>query len=69
MFVVNGSNPMCSVSHRKATAREAVETALVIMGRGFPIVHIATSDGEFWEPKQFPNFLVTHRQSRALSKS
>jgi hypothetical protein len=51
MFVVNGSNPMCSVSHRKATAREAIETALVIIGRGFSTVHIASPDGEFWQPK------------------
>jgi hypothetical protein len=57
MFVVNGSNLMGSVSHRNATAREAVETALVIAGRGFPTVGIASPDGQFWSPTQFPKLL------------
>jgi hypothetical protein len=61
MFVVNGSSLMGSVSHRNATAKEAVETALVIKGRGFPTVHIASPDGQSWPQMKFPELLQAYR--------
>ena len=52
MFIINGSNGMVGViSHGRATAKEAIEFALEILGKGDHSVRIVSPDGRVGNPR------------------
>ena len=61
MFIINGSNVAGVISHGRATAKEAIEFALEILGKGYHSVRIVSPDGRVWESPQFAKLLVAYK--------
>jgi hypothetical protein len=61
VFIVSGSNPMGVISHGRATAKDAIELALELLGKGFDSVRIVSPDGTVWESPQFAKLLVAYK--------
>ena len=47
MFIINGSDVTGVISHGRATAKEAIEFALEILGKGYHSVRIVSPDGHW----------------------
>ena len=61
MFIINGSDVTGVISHGRATAKEAIEFALEILGKGYHSVRIVSPDGRVWESPQFAKLLVAYK--------
>ena len=61
MFIINGSHVTGVISHGRATAKEAVEFAWEILGKGYHSVRIVSPDGRVWESPQFAKLLVAYK--------
>jgi hypothetical protein len=61
VFIINGSNVMGVISHSRATAKEAVEFAWEILGKGYHSVRIVSPDGRVWESPQFAKLLLAYK--------
>ena len=57
MFIINGSNVTGVISHGRATAKEAIQFALEILGKGYHSVRIVSPDGRVW----FAKLLVAYK--------
>jgi hypothetical protein len=61
VFIINGSDVAGVFSHGRATAKEAIEFALEILGKGYHSVRIVSPDGRVWESPQFAKLLVAYK--------
>ena len=61
MFIINGADAMGVISHGRATAKEAVDFAWKILGKGYHSVRIISPDGRVWESTQFAKLLAAYR--------
>jgi len=57
VFIANGSDAMGVISHGRATAKEAIQFALEILGKGYHSVRIVSPDGRVW----FAKLLVAYK--------
>jgi hypothetical protein len=61
VFIINGSDVTGVISHGRATAKEAIEFALEILGKGYHSVRIVSPDGRVWESPKFAKLLVAYK--------
>jgi hypothetical protein len=61
VFIINGSDAVGAISHGRATAKEAVEFAWEILGKGYHSVRIVSPDGRVWESTQFAKLVLAYK--------
>jgi hypothetical protein len=67
VFIINGSDVAGMISHGRATAKETIEFALEILGKGYHSVRIVSPDGRVWESTQFAKLLVAYKGRSDIS--